>query len=109
MNDNTSIPDNLIDRAYDIMSTELSHWQIVGPQHDPSGPFWTAARAPEQMNQTPAILTADGKPMASPIQESDRSIPALQRSTLCHSLCAMERAQGCAERRRDTARHDEIG
>lgn len=49
---NLNLPDELIDRAYDVMSAELDHWQVVGPQVErrpnlPDRPFFTAVRAAE--------------------------------------------------------------
>jgi len=44
------ITDEQVDRAYEIMSEELNHWQIVGPleerrgKHLPPREFWNAVR-----------------------------------------------------------------
>lgn len=58
---NLNMPDELIDHAYDVMSTELDHWQVIGPQRGKSiggveQEFYTAVRAPDQAGYAPIIM-----------------------------------------------------
>lgn len=40
------LPEAILDRAYNVMSGELDHWQVVGPQMDAGSrkEFYTATR-----------------------------------------------------------------
>jgi hypothetical protein len=56
---NDPLPEKLIDDAYDIMSTELDHWQVIGPQMQGRTEFYSAVRRLEQAGFAPIMLKED--------------------------------------------------
>lgn len=70
---NDELPDELIDTAYEAMSAELDHWNIVGPLTERRAPplppreFWNAVRknnAAIEEQPRPTIFHLKDRPTA---------------------------------------------